>query len=107
MGGIFDFLFVIDVKKEVLVIVEVNKLGILVVVVVDINCFLDGVDYIISGNDDVFCVIVFYCDLVFCVVLDGMIVMMGVVGVDLGEFEEVLVEEVVVEELVVEVFVEV
>lgn len=87
MGGLLDLLFVIDVNKEDFVIVEVKKLGILVVVIVDINCLLKGVDYIIFGNDDVVCVIVLYCDLVLCVVLDGMIVQMGVVGVDLGVLE--------------------
>lgn len=101
MGGVFDLMFVIDVNKEDLVIVEVKKLGILVVVVVDINCLLDGVDYVILGNDDVVCVIVLYIDLVLCVVFDGMLDQLVLVGVDLGVVEE-LVEEVLVEEVVVE-----
>lgn len=57
MGGLFDVLFVIDVDYEYIVIKEVNNLGILVFVVVDINFSLDGVDYIILGNDDVICVV--------------------------------------------------
>lgn len=57
MGGLLDVLFVIDVDYECIVIIEVNKLGILVIGVVDINSSLEGVDYVIFGNDDVICVV--------------------------------------------------
>jgi hypothetical protein len=52
MGGVPDLLFVIDVNKEDLAILEARKLGIPVVAVVDTNCSPDGIDYIIPGNDD-------------------------------------------------------
>ena len=52
MGGVPDLLFIIDVNKEDLAILEAKKLGIPVVAVVDTNCSPDGVDYIIPGNDD-------------------------------------------------------
>ena len=52
MGGVPDLLFVIDVNKEALAILEAQKLGIPVVAVVDTNCSPKGVDYIIPGNDD-------------------------------------------------------
>ncbi len=52
MGGLPDLLFVIDVNKEDLAILEAQKLGIPVVAVVDTNCSPKGVDYIIPGNDD-------------------------------------------------------
>lgn len=47
-----DVLFVIDVGHEHIAIKEANKLGIPVVGIVDTNNQIDGVDYIIPGNDD-------------------------------------------------------
>ena len=52
MGGLPDALFVIDVEEEYIAVAEANKLGIPVVAVVDSNCSLDGIDYVIPGNDD-------------------------------------------------------
>ncbi|MVO14510.1 30S ribosomal protein S2 [Parasedimentitalea huanghaiensis] len=94
MGGVPDLLFVIDVKKEALAIAEANKLGIPVVAIVDTNCSPDGVDYIIPGNDDASRAISLYCDLAARAALEGMSTQLGAAGVDLGEFEEALVEEV-------------
>jgi len=52
MQGLPDMLFVIDVRKEEIAVLEANRLGIPVVAVVDTNCSPEGVDYIIPGNDD-------------------------------------------------------
>ena len=52
MHGLPDMLFVIDVRKEEIAVLEANRLGIPVVAVVDTNCSPEGVDYIIPGNDD-------------------------------------------------------
>lgn len=58
MKGIKDMtelpgaVFVIDVRKEGIVIKEAKRLGIPVAAVVDTNCSPDNVDYIIPGNDD-------------------------------------------------------
>jgi len=52
MPSLPDVLFVIDVGYEAIAIKEANKLGIPVVAVVDTNCQVDGVDYVIPGNDD-------------------------------------------------------
>ena len=93
MGGVPDMLFVIDVKKEDLAILEAKKLGIPVVAVVDTNCSPDGVDYIIPGNDDAARAIGLYCDLVARAALSGMTAQMGAAGIDLGEFEEGLEED--------------
>lgn len=97
MGGVPDLIFVIDVNKEDLAILEANKLGIPVVAVVDSNCPPAGVDYIIPGNDDASRAITLYCDLVARAALDGMTEQMGAAGVDFGAFEEAPVEEVVAE----------
>lgn len=84
MGGLPDLLFVIDVNKENLAILEARKLGIPVVAVVDTNCSPDGVDYVIPGNDDAARAIAMYCDLVSRAALDGMSAQMGAAGVDVG-----------------------
>jgi len=52
MNGLPDALFIIDVEHEYIAVAEANKLGIPVIAVVDSNCSLDGVDYVIPGNDD-------------------------------------------------------
>ena len=87
MGGVPDLLFVIDVKKEDLAILEAKKLGIPVVAVVDTNCSPDGIDYIIPGNDDAARAIALYCDLVSRSALDGMSAQMGAAGIDIGEVD--------------------
>jgi small subunit ribosomal protein S2 len=92
-----DLLFVIDVNKEDLAILEAKKLGIPVVAVVDTNCSPDGVDYIIPGNDDAARAIALYCDLAARAVLDGMSAQMGAAGIDIGAMEEVAVEEALAE----------
>ncbi|MFV0300347.1 MAG: 30S ribosomal protein S2 [Paracoccus sp. (in: a-proteobacteria)] len=93
MGGLPDLLFVIDVNKEDLAILEARKLGIPVVAVVDTNCSPEGVDYIIPGNDDAARAIALYTDLASRAALDGMTAQMGAAGVDLGALADVPVED--------------
>ena len=97
MGGVPDLLFVIDVNKEDLAILEAKKLGIPVVAIVDTNCSPAGVDYVIPGNDDAARAIALYCDLASRAALDGMSAQLGAAGVDMGAME-VLAEEAVAEE---------
>lgn len=97
MGGLPDLIFVIDVNKEDLAILEAQKLGIPVVAVVDTNCSPKGVDYVIPGNDDAARAIALYCDLVSRAALDGMSAQMGAAGIDLGALEEAPAEETVAE----------
>jgi small subunit ribosomal protein S2 len=93
MGGVPDLLFVIDVNKEDLAILEARKLGIPVVAIVDTNCSPSGIDYIVPGNDDAARAIALYCDLAARAVLDGMSAQMGAAGIDIGALEETAVEE--------------
>lgn len=95
MGGTPDLLFVIDVGKEGLAILEAQKLGIPVVGIVDTNNSPKGVDYVIPGNDDAARAIALYCDLIARAALDGMSAQMGAAGVDLGALDETPVEEAV------------
>ncbi|MFN3847069.1 MAG: 30S ribosomal protein S2 [Paracoccaceae bacterium] len=97
MGGTPDLIFIIDVGKEDLAILEAKKLGIPVVAVVDTNCSPKGVDYIIPGNDDAARAIALYCDLISRAALDGMSAQMGAAGVDIGALEDAPVEEAVAE----------
>ncbi|WP_099823452.1 30S ribosomal protein S2 [Oceaniglobus indicus] len=98
MGGVPDLLFVIDVNKEDLAIMEAKKLGIPVVAVVDSNCSPDGIDYIIPGNDDAARAIALYCDLAARAALDGMSAQMSAAGVDMGALEDAAAEEALAEQ---------
>ena len=97
MGGTPDLIFIIDVGKEDLAILEAQKLGIPVVAVVDTNCSPKGVDYVIPGNDDAARAIALYCELIARAALDGMSAQLGAAGVDLGALEAAPEEEVVAE----------
>lgn len=58
LGGIKEMkklpgaVFVVDPRKERIVIAEARKLGIPIVAIVDTNCDPDEVDFVIPGNDD-------------------------------------------------------
>ncbi len=47
-------LVVVDVKREAIAVKEANKLGLVVIGLVDTDCDPDGVDIVIPGNDDAF-----------------------------------------------------
>jgi len=94
MGGTPDLIFIVDVGKEDLAVLEAQKLGIPVVAVVDTNCSPKGVNYVIPGNDDAARAIQLYCDLVARAALDGMTAQMGAAGVDLGSLDAAPEEEV-------------
>jgi small subunit ribosomal protein S2 len=52
MGGTPDALFVVDVGFHKIAVTEARTLGIPIVGIVDSNNSLDGIDYVIPGNDD-------------------------------------------------------
>ena len=52
MGGVPDAIFVIDVGFHKIAVTEARKLGVPIIGVVDTNNSLEGVDYVIPGNDD-------------------------------------------------------
>ena len=97
MGGTPDLIFVVDVGKEDLAILEAQKLGIPVVGIVDTNNSPKGVDYVIPGNDDAARAIQLYCELIAPAALDGMSAQMGAAGIDLGALETAPEEEAVAE----------
>lgn len=92
MGGQPDALFIIDTNKEDIAIKEANKLGIPVFAIVDSNGDLDGIDYVIPGNDDALRAIDLYCELVVGAVVDGLQAELSKSGKDLGASENVKVD---------------
>ncbi|MDR1476927.1 MAG: 30S ribosomal protein S2 [Rickettsiales bacterium] len=84
MNGSPDVLFVLDVSKEDLAVLEANKLGIPVVGICDTNSDPSGVDYPIPGNDDAIKALKLYADLAVKAVLDGLEEQLKASGADLG-----------------------
>jgi small subunit ribosomal protein S2 len=52
MDRIPDAVFVLDVRRERIAILEAANLGIPIVAVVDTNCDPEGIDFVVPGNDD-------------------------------------------------------
>ncbi len=52
MPAIPGAVFIVDPRKERIVVAEVKKLSIPCVAIVDTNCDPDEIDYVIPGNDD-------------------------------------------------------
>jgi small subunit ribosomal protein S2 len=71
MKGLPDMLFIIDVRKEEIAVLEANRLGIPVVAVVDTNCSPEGVDQIIPGNDDALRAIRLFASRIADAILEG------------------------------------
>jgi len=90
MKTIPDALFVIDVGHEKIAVKEANKLGVPVIGVVDTNNSLEGVDYVIPGNDDAIRSIQLYCRLMADAILEGKSAVAAAVA---SEDEFVAVEE--------------
>lgn len=84
MGGVPDFLFVIDTNKESIAIKEARNLHIPVAAILDTNCDPADTDFPIPGNDDAARAISLYCELVADAVLDGMAEAQAQFGVDPG-----------------------
>ena len=92
MNGIPDALFIIDINKEAIAVLEANNLNIPVIAICDTNTNPSGVNYPIPGNDDALRAISLYCDLVAASVLKGMESNLEDSGVDIGSSQN-LVEE--------------
>ena len=71
MGRLPDAMFVVDVGYESIAVLEAVKLGIPVIGVVDTNNKVDGVDYIIPGNDDAIKAIQLYATATADAIIEG------------------------------------
>ncbi len=93
MKGLPDAIFVIDVGYEKIAVQEANKLGIPVIGVVDTNNSLQGIDYVIPGNDDAIRAIQLYVSATSDAVNEGHVA----AAVVPQDFAEEATEEAVVE----------
>ena len=93
MGGIPDLIFVIDTNKESLAVKEAQRLNIPVIAIIDTNCDPDGITYPVPANDDAGRAIALYCDLFSRAALDGISRAQGDVVVDVGAFENPVLDE--------------
>ncbi len=71
MNGLPEAIFVIDVEHEYIAVAEANKLGIPVVAIVDSNCSIKGIDYVIPGNDDSSQAINLYMDIAATTIIES------------------------------------
>jgi small subunit ribosomal protein S2 len=63
--------FIVDIIKENIALLEAKKLGIPIVAMVDTNCDPDFVDYVIPANDDAIRAIKLMSDTIAKAVIDG------------------------------------
>jgi small subunit ribosomal protein S2 len=95
MNGIPDALFVIDINKEAIAVLEANNLNIPVIAICDTNTNPSNVDYPIPGNDDALRAISLYCDLIAASVLKGLETNLEESGVDIGETQDLAEEKII------------
>ncbi|CAG7590438.1 MAG: 30S ribosomal protein S2 [Candidatus Midichloria sp.] len=93
MNGLPDLIFVIDTNEQRIAIEEANKLNIPVIAVVDTNASLEGVTYVVPGNDDASKAIKLYMNLAQESVLEGIQQSLIKAGVDIGAAEKALIED--------------
>jgi small subunit ribosomal protein S2 len=88
MRGIPDAMFVVDVGYEKIAISEARKLDIPVVGVVDTNNSIEGIDYVIPGNDDAIRAIKLYVESAADAVSTGKLSVAHAVADSTDEFVE-------------------
>ena len=88
MKGIPDAMFVVDVGYEKIAVSEAIKLGVPVVGVVDTNNSLQGIDYVIPGNDDAIRAIKLYVESAANAVENGRLNIARISGEAEDEFVE-------------------
>jgi small subunit ribosomal protein S2 len=93
MGGVPDAIFVIDVGYHKIAVTEARKLGVPIIGVVDTNNSLDGVDYVIPGNDDSTRAIRLYARGVADAILEGKSAVIQEMVAPGGDLVEVTEEE--------------
>ncbi|NOX27977.1 MAG: 30S ribosomal protein S2 [Gammaproteobacteria bacterium] len=89
MVGLPDAMFVVDVGYEKNAVAEAVKLGIPVIGIVDTNNKMDGIDYVIPGNDDAIRAVQLYVASAADAVLEGRLSLAQTQGGSGDEFVEV------------------
>lgn len=99
LGGIKDMenlpglIFIVDPKRERIVVSEANKLEIPVVAIVDTNCDPEGIDYVIPGNDDAIRSIKLITSKIADAVIEGRAEYLARVEIDAKKEQEEQVEQ--------------
>jgi len=86
MTSLPDAIFIIDPSKEDIALAEAQRVGILVVAIVDTNCNPDDIDYPIPANDDAIRAIKLICSIIADAVIEGK------TGIAISPVEEGLAE---------------
>ncbi len=71
LGRLPDAIFIIDPKREYIVVQEARKLRIPIFAVVDTNCNPDEIDFPIPGNDDAIRAIALFLDVMARAIVEG------------------------------------
>lgn len=71
MGRLPDLLFIIDVSRESIAVMEAHRLGIPIIAIVDSNCDPKNIDFVVPGNDDSIRAIHLYCGRVADACVEG------------------------------------
>lgn len=93
MGGKPDLLFIIDTNREVISVLEAQRLGIPIAAIVDTNSNPIGINYPIPGNDDSAKAIKLYCYLISEAILVGERERMIASGVDITKIHAANVKD--------------
>lgn len=90
-----DMLFIIDVRKEEIAVLEANRLNIPVVAVVDTNCSPEGIDAVIPGNDDALRAIRLFASRIADAIIEGKNIASegGIISTNEAGDEEISMEE--------------
>ncbi len=87
MGGYPDLVFIIDINKESIALLEAQKLNIPIMAIVDSNCNIDEVTFPIPGNDDSTKSIRLICRLISDAAIAGFKENLASSGVDISKLE--------------------
>ena len=87
MQGKPDLVFIIDINKESIALLESIKLNIPVMAILDTNCNTDNITYPIPGNDDSTKSIKLFCKLISDAAIAGMKEAMQKSGLDISNLD--------------------
>lgn len=89
MDGYPDLIFIIDINKESIALLEARKLGIPIMAIVDTNCNPDNVTFPIAANDDSAKTIRLISYLLSEAALSGLKESMIASGIDVSKIEDI------------------
>ena len=88
MQGKPDLVFIIDINKESIALMESVKLNIPIMAIIDTNCNTDNITFPIPGNDDSTKSIRLFCKLISDAAISGMKEAMHKSGLDVSKIDD-------------------